>query len=94
MKFLTTKNIFLTAMLITVLYLALILIAPLLMPLPDTRKPVAPIPAELKIENQRVTFPSTQPGINLVAWWMPKGKASRGRPSLYSWPRINADGHS
>ncbi|MBV1914421.1 MAG: lysophospholipase [Pseudomonadales bacterium] len=75
MKFLTTKNIFLTAMLITVLYLALILIAPLLMPLPDTRKPVAPIPAELKIENQRVTFPSTQPGINLVAWWMPNPQA-------------------
>jgi len=75
MKFFTTKTILLTAVLITALYMALILIAPLLVPLPDTRKPVAPIPTELNIENQRVTFPSTQPGVDLVAWWMPNPTA-------------------
>ncbi|MDF1643729.1 MAG: alpha/beta fold hydrolase [Pseudomonadales bacterium] len=71
MKFLTTKKIMFGVVLATVLYLAIILIAPLLVPLPDTRKPVAPIPAELKITNERVTFPSAQSDLNLVAWWMP-----------------------
>ncbi|MBL4583792.1 MAG: alpha/beta fold hydrolase [Pseudomonadales bacterium] len=75
MELFKTKNMMLGAALITVLYLAVILVAPLLVPLPDTRKPVPAIPAELNITHERVTFGSTQPNINLVAWWMPNPAA-------------------
>lgn len=75
MKSLTTKNIVLAAVLATLLYLGVILIAPLVVSLPETRKPVAPIPPKLDITHERVAFPSTQPDINLVAWWMPNPNA-------------------